>query len=298
MRLTVIGERGQVALALARHAGHDVLVTRLGRRTHDLLMASDWTSLVGDTAPDVIVNAAAYTDVERAEIEPSAAFAVNCEGARRIAIAAHQLGCPLIHLSTEYVFDGEQSQPYRETDPPSPLNAYGQSKLAGERAVLECTKDAVVLRSSWVYSASGRNFLTALISRARDTSEIDVIADRTGAPTSAEELARAIEQVARHLLMDASYGRGIFHISCAGSTTWAEFAAEIISGLPSHPTRRASVRPITSKDLKELARRPSNSLLDNELITTVHNITLPDWRLALSAVLNRLGAEGYGVVGR
>jgi dTDP-4-dehydrorhamnose reductase len=283
MRVTVVGVHGQVARALARRASGRFNVVRLGRPTFDLERVRDATSQIAETRPDVIVNAAAFTNVEGAEKSQETAFRVNEAGAGIVAQAAATLGVPLIHLSTEYVFDGNKPTPYSEEDPTAPLSVYGRSKLAGERAVASATDDYVILRTSWVYSTFG-GFFAKILERAATSSEIPVVADRFGAPTSAFELARGIEQVARNLVQSPSAraGRGIFHMTCAGQTSWAGFAIEILRGRNSH------VRPIRSDALVELARRPANSLLCNDRLLEVHGVALAHWQDALSDVLEQL----------
>jgi dTDP-4-dehydrorhamnose reductase len=284
MRVTVVGRRGQVARALARRANDHFHVVRLGRPAFDLERVTNATSEIAETRPDVIINAAAFTDVEGAEKTPAAAFQVNQAGAGIVAAAAASLGVPLIHLSTEYVFDGDKLAPYSEGDPATPLSAYGRSKLAGEKAVAAATDNYAILRTSWVYSTYGRNFLAKILERAATSPEIPVVADRFGAPTSAFELARGIEQVARNLVQSPSAraARGIFHMTCAGKTSWAGFASEILRG------RDTRVHAIRSDALVELARRPANSLLSNERLLDVHGVALAHWTDALADVLEQL----------
>lgn len=292
MRVTVIGAQGQVARALAERASAEFAVTRLGRKTFDLEAVAGAEHAIGSTQPDIIVNAAAYTDVDGAERASDTAFRVNATGARKVAAAAAALKVPLIHVSTEYVFDGSQAEPYTEADAPAPLNAYGHSKLAGEEAVAAETNDHVILRTSWLYSPYGRNFLTKIRAQLGATAEISVIADRRGAPTSALELARGIEQVARNLVQSRSdVGRGIFHMTCAGETTWAGFAAEIIAQSEEIGGPRPVVRPIASTSLPELARRPINSGLNNDRLASLHGVTLINWKDALSLVMRKLKGD-------
>lgn len=289
MRVIVIGRSGQLARALAERASGDLDVVRLGRPDLDLETVRDISDRLCSLHPDIIVNTAAFTDVDGAERTPEAAFRVNCDGARRVAEAAATLGVPLVHLSTEYVFDGGSDRPYRETDPTAPLNVYGRSKLSGEAAVAEITADHAILRTSWLYSPYSRNFFTKVLEKSRGSAEIPVVADRLGSPTTVFELARGIEQVARNLLAwrDSSRGRGMFHMTCAGETSWAGFASEILRNTG------CTVRPVTSDSFVELARRPMNSRLCNDRLSDVHGVALARWQDALSEVWTR-----YGDVGR
>ena len=287
--MIVVGRSGQLARALAERAGGGLDIVRLGRPDLDLETATDVAAPLSSFCPDIIVNTAAFTDVDGAERTPDAAFRVNRDGARRIAEAASTLGVPLVHLSTDYVFDGGSDRPYREEDPTAPLSVYGRSKLAGEAAVAEATTDHAILRTSWLYAPYGRSFFTKVLEKSRDSREIQVVADRLGSPTSAFELARGIEQVARNLLTwrEAGRGRGLFHITCAGETSWAGFASEILRNTG------CTVRPVTSDSFVELARRPMNSRLCNDRLSDVHGVVLPRWQDALSEIWTR-----YGDVGR
>lgn len=283
--MIVIGRSGQLARALAERATDGVDIVCLGRPDLDLETAQHVLAPVSSFRPDIIVNTAAFTDVDGAERAPDTAFRINRDGARKVADAAAALGVPLVHVSTEYVFDGCSNRPYREADPTAPLNVYGHSKLAGEAAVAEATGDHAILRTSWLYSPYGRNFFTKVLEKSRSSQEIPVVADRLGSPTSAFTLARGIGQVARNLLAwrDSVRGRGIFHMTCAGETSWAGFASEIVRNTG------CAVRPVASDSFVELARRPMNSRLGNGRLIDVHGVVLPHWQDALSEVWTRYG---------
>ncbi len=286
MQITVIGRSGQVALALLGRPNTTASITCLGRPDLDLESPHDIKVQIAATQPDVIVNAAAYTDVERAEEQFEKAFAVNAKGAGRVAAVACALRVPLVHLSSEYVFDGHCPRPYREEDATSPLNVYGASKLAGENAVAAETDDYAIVRTTWLYSPSGRNFLTKIRMQACRQLSIDVVDDRFGAPTSAMEVARGVELIARNLRMSrCSRMRGIFHMTCAGETTWARFAAEILSQSQEPAVTNSVIYPIFSTSLPELAKRPMNSRLDNSRVAEVHGLKLAHWKDALSEVM-------------
>lgn len=291
MRLVVTGREGQVVRSLIeRSSGSDVEVIALGRPEFDLTgRASEIIARVEGACPDVIVSAAAYTQVDRAESEPDAAFAANCEGPRAIAHAASKLAVPLIHLSTDYVFDGEAAEPYRETDEVNPTGVYGASKLAGETAVLETHDDSVVLRTAWVYSSFGANFVKTMLRLAGERDQVSVVADQQGNPTSALDIADGILRVAANLSSNNSRElRGVFHMTGAGSATWADlaeavFAESAVNGAPS-----ANVHRIASADYPTPARRPLNSRLDCRKLERVQGVRLPDWHASLKGIVRRL----------
>lgn len=230
MRLLVTGTEGQVARALAERAGPGLEVIRLGRPQLELAAPVDLAGLFARHAPDVVVSAAAYTAVDRAESEPDLAFAINASGAGAVADAARALGVPVVHLSTDYVFDGSGSRGLLETDPTGPIGVYGASKLAGEAAVAAANADHAILRTAWVYAPFGGNFVRTMLRLAGTRDEVRVVADQHGTPTSALDIAAAVEQVARNLAgrpADAAL-RGTFHLTAAGGPTdWAAFATEI-----------------------------------------------------------------------
>jgi len=294
MRIIVIGKEGQVARALAEQApSHGAEATLLGRPSLDLADPSGIEDILFETGGDLIVNAAAYTAVDRAEAEPELAEAINGIGAGVVAGAAATMGIPLIHLSTDYVFDGSLDRPYREDDAVKPLGVYGASKLLGERAVAAETADFAILRTAWIYSPFGRNFVKTMLRLAREREEIGVVADQIGSPTSALDLADGILAVAKNLLdrpKDESL-RGVFHIAGTGFASWAEFATEIfvLSARLGGPSAR--VRAITTADYPTLAKRPANSRLDCTKLHQVHGLELPSWRDSLGPCLERIIEE-------
>jgi dTDP-4-dehydrorhamnose reductase len=290
MRMTVIGGRGQVARALAGRASSSFVVVPMGRPTIDLATCDDLVPQVAATRPDVVVNAAAYTDVDGAEREPEAANAVNAAGAECVAGAAAAIGVPLIHLSTDYVYDGAKPVPYVETDAPAPLNAYGRSKLAGEQLAARAAVDCTILRTSWVYAPFGRNFVMTMLRLVATHPQVRVIADRYGAPTSALDIAWGIEQIARNLVASRGRAGGVFHMTADGETTWAQFAEEIFACLRARDGRTANVVPISWRDYPETACRPCNSRLDSSLLARTHGVALPHWRRALAQVMARVEA--------
>ena len=295
MRMLVTGIEGQVARALAERAGPDLEVIRLGRPELDLATAGDLTDLFAGEAPEVIVNAAAHTAVDRAESEPGLAHAINAIGAGAVARAAADLRVPIIQLSTDYVFDGSGDRPLSEDDPTAPINVYGASKLAGEDEVAAVGSDHVILRTSWVHAPFGANFVRTMLRLAESRDEVAVVGDQWGRPTSALDIAAAIETIAGNLLArpgDASM-RGVFHLTASGeATTWAGFAEEIFRLSAAHRGPSARVRAITSDEWPTAARRPRWSVLDGARLAEIHGVRLPAWPVSLDRVVARLVAGG------
>lgn len=282
MRLVVTGREGQVVRAVIAQAGPGLDVVALGRPELDLSQPGTLAQALRDARPDALVNAAAYTMVDKAEEEALAAL-INGEAAGALAQAAAALGVPIIQISTDYVFDGTKASPYVETDPVAPVNAYGRSKLAGERAVAAANPRHAILRTSWVYDGQGKNFLKTMLRLAETRDELSVVADQTGAPSWAPDIATAVIAVARNLVADGGARRaGVFHMSGAGETNWAGFAEEIfrLSAASGGPSAR--VRPIATVDYPTPARRPANSCLNCDRLEAVHGARLHDWREALA----------------
>lgn len=296
MRVLVIGRSGQLARALSE-AGNDVgaEVVTLGRPDIDLASGAPIVSRIGDFTPEVIVNAAAYTNVDGAEDDENAAYAINAGGASKVAVAAASLAVPIVQISTDYVFNGSAGVPYVETDTPDPLGAYGRTKYAGELLVGRYANHAI-LRTSWIYSSMGSNFVRTMLQLATNRDEVRVVDDQFGCPTSARDLAGGVLTVCENLYTrpeNSSY-RGTFHLGSLGDGSWAdvaeatfEFSARI--GGPS-----ARVVRIGSRDYPTRAQRPSNSRLNSKKIATVHNVRLRTWKQALAECVEEIVAErGY-----
>jgi dTDP-4-dehydrorhamnose reductase len=295
MRLVVTGKEGQVARSLAeRAAGIDFEVITLGRPELDLAGGAETiVGLIEEARPDVIVSAAAYTAVDKAESEPEIAFAVNEAGARAVAQAANRLAVPLIHLSTDYVFDGLKGAPYVEEDETGPTGVYGASKLAGEKAVLDEHSDTAILRTAWVYSPFGANFVKTMLRLAGDRDEVGVVSDQRGNPTSALDIADGILRVAANVAGSAEGSlRGIFHMTAAGEGSWAEFAETIFAASAEAGGPSARVRAISTADYPTAAKRPANSRLDCGKLARTHGVSLPEWHSSLKEVLSRLVQTG------
>ncbi|NMN03197.1 MULTISPECIES: dTDP-4-dehydrorhamnose reductase [unclassified Novosphingobium] len=291
MRIAVTGRSGQVVTSLIERgavAGHEIVP--LGRPELDLGDPDSVHHTIAACAPDLVVSAAAYTAVDKAESEPELAFAVNAQGAGAVARAAAACNAPVIHLSTDYVFDGLLGRPYAEGDPTGPTGVYGASKLAGETAVLDGHPgQATVLRVAWVYSPFGGNFVKTMLRLAADRDEIGVVADQIGNPTSALDIADGVLTVADNLVRRADPGlRGVFHMTAAGEASWAEFAEAIFAASPPLDGPQARVRPIATQDYPTPARRPANSRLDSRLLAQVHGVALPSWRDSMNTVVGRL----------
>jgi dTDP-4-dehydrorhamnose reductase len=295
MRVVVTGREGQVARSLVeRGSSEGHVIVPIGRPELDL--AGDSQAIVGAIEaanPDVIVSAAAYTAVDRAESEPDLVFAINDLGAAAVASAARLLDVPLVHLSTDYVFDGTKPSPYVEEDTPSPAGVYGASKLAGEKAVLAEHADSAILRTAWVYSPFGANFVKTMLRLAADRDEIGVVADQHGNPTSALDIADGVLAVAGNLLRDKDPQlRGIFHMAAEGDASWAGFAETIFATSARQGGPSARVKHITAADYPTAARRPANSRLDCRKLETMHGVSLPDWRSSTDLVVGRLLGNG------
>jgi dTDP-4-dehydrorhamnose reductase len=289
--MVVTGRNGQVVRSLEERAsGGEFDVVPLGRPELDLTAPeAAIISAIEATAPDVLVSAAAYTAVDKAESEPELAFAINEGGARALARAAHKLRVPLIHLSTDYVFDGTKASPYVEDDAPNPTGVYGASKLAGEQAVLAEHDDTAVLRTAWVYSPFGSNFVRTMLRLAGERDEVGVVSDQRGNPTNALDIADGTLAVAANLLAGSDAAqRGIFHMTAREDASWAEFAEAIFAASADAGGPTASVRRIATADYPTAARRPANSRLDCAKIERVHGVRLPSWRQSLPSVVSRL----------
>ena len=280
MRILLTGSKGQIGSALVRTLAPLGDVIAVDRAGLDLLDADAIRRNIKELKPAIIVNAAAYTAVDRAEIEREAAFSVNATAVRVLAEEARKLDALLVHFSTDYVFDGEKSAPYVESDAPAPLNAYGQSKLEGERAIAASGCRHFIFRTSWVYGPLGRNFLHAILAAAKVKPELRVVDDQRGAPTSSGAIAGAIARVLANPELSRK-ASGLYHLSAGGETTWHGFATAILeaTGL------NTPVVAIRSDEYPVAARRPKNSLLDNSKIGATFGVALSDWRQGLAAVL-------------
>lgn len=283
----ITGGSGQLAMAL--EAAIRRPARRVGRPEFDFDRPESIVAVFRDCAPSAVVNAAAWTAVDQAEQEPAAAARANAEGPGQLAALCAAAGIPLIHISTDYVFDGDKGAPYVETDQPNPTGVYGATKLAGERAVLAAWPRSIVLRTAWVYSAGGRNFVRTMLNAARKTDQLRVVADQKGCPTAAADLADAILGILDRLdggWQDAY--AGIYHAAGSGWTTWHGLATAIFAESARFGEPVPNVTPIATADWPTPARRPADSRLACDRLAAVFGIALPDWRPSLARTVAAL----------
>lgn len=287
-RILVTGARGQLGGALAELLPAHGEVVAVDRATLDLADADAIVRVMREVAPDLVINAGAYTAVDLAERERDAAFAVNARAPGILAEEAKRRGAVLVHYSTDYVFDGSGRVPYTEASPTGPLNAYGASKLAGEQAVAASGAHALVLRTSWVYGLTGKNFLLTIRRLAAERDELRIVADQAGTPNWSHDLAAATGELVARGLPALAERAGLFHLSAAGATTWHGFAQAIVG-----PVTTPRVVPIATADYPTPARRPAYGVLATDRLRDVFGVTLRPWPDALSACLGR-GGSGAG----
>jgi dTDP-4-dehydrorhamnose reductase len=287
----IIGRHGQIATSLseAQLAPGNSVVT-IGRPEIDLCDRDSISRAIRAFRPRIVINAAAYTAVDRAEDEPELARAVNATGAEAVAIAAAEVGATIIHFSTDYVFDGTKRAPYLETDSVAPLGSYGRSKLEGEALVAAANPRHIILRTAWVFSPYGSNFAKTMLRLNQERPEIGVVDDQYGTPTYAPDLAEAICQLIAKLRGPTlpSEFFGTFHAVNAGETTWCGFARAIVEGAAHRGAPCAVVQPICTSDYPTKARRPAYSLLSTEKLALVYGLQLRSWEDALPDALDRL----------
>lgn len=287
----ILGANGQVGREVQRSFADAELIV-CDRRQADLANPDQLRSVVRNAAPDLILNAAAYTAVDGAESDRDSAFAINAHAPGVLAEEAARLGALLVHYSTDYVFDGARDSPWLEADPTKPLNVYGASKLAGEQAIAAAGGKHLIFRTSWVYGPHGKNFLLTMLRLAGERQRLSIVDDQTGAPTT----SIAIADATRTVIDEIRSGRhqdwsGIYHMTCAGVTTWCGFAKEIFARAGSLAPRVPEVAPIASKDYPTPASRPRNSVLCNDKLVARFGICMPAWEDALEAALAQLRAH-------
>jgi dTDP-4-dehydrorhamnose reductase len=287
-RLLILGAQGQVGRALAARARQAAIPhAALGRAECDITNLLAVERAVQTSR--MVINCAAYTSVDRAETDVEAAHGVNAVGAENIARACSEIGVPLVHLSTDHVFDGESLGPAREDDPARPLNVYGRSKLAGEIAVRTCLQSHIILRTSWIFSADGQNFAKTMIRLAHEQAQLRIVDDQVGGPTAATDLATAILRIVDISTEQGFSDWGTYHFSGAPAVSRYEFARAIVAG------SGAEVLPVGTADYPVPARRPANVVFDCSRIFRVFAIRQPDWRIALADVRAAL-AENRGAM--
>jgi dTDP-4-dehydrorhamnose reductase len=292
-RILIVGSAGQVGVELQRSfAGAGEIICH-DRDSVDLAVPEQVRALVRTVAPDIILNAAAYTAVDRAEVEQEASIAVNATAPGILAEEALRRDALLVHYSTDYVFDGSKTSPWLETDAPNPLNFYGASKLAGEKAIQQVGGKFLIFRTSWVYGPYGNNFMLTMLRLARERESLSIVDDQIGAPTSSIELAKATRTITAGVMSD-QFGAtfvwaGLYHMTCVGSVSWCGFARAIFARadvlLQGNVPR---VTPIPSAEYTTLANRPRNSQLSNIKLKNSFNVQLEHWEAALDYVIRRL----------
>jgi len=292
MRLLLLGGTGQVGREFRAHLPTGIDCIAPSRAELDLTDADSITRIISAGSWSAVVNAAGYTDVDRAESEPTLAFAINTDAPARLAAETGRRGIPLIHISTDYVFDGRKGASYVESDATGPLNAYGRSKLAGELGIRAATSRHVIIRTSWVYSPTGKNFVRTILRLAAERERLTIVADQRGCPTAARDIAKASLDVALRCAAEpdrAPYG--LYHFAGAGEATWFEFACAIIEIADGWLPRQPQVVPIKTADYPTKALRPADTRLDCAAMARVFGITARPWREALTATLDCLLAK-------
>ena len=285
--ILVTGGSGQLATALARRAADRVHV--VGRPDFDFDRPETLDRCLQETMPSLVINAAAWTAVDLAESEQAAAARANTEGPAHLARLCQAASIPLIHVSTDYVFDGGKGSPYVESDPTSPTGVYGRTKLAGEFAVAASCSKAVIARTSWVYAATGKNFVRTMLAAAERNPVLKVVGDQQGCPTAAADLADALLEVAVQLQMDwrAEFA-GVFHVAGTGSTSWHGLAAATFQAASRHGRVAPELRAITTAEWPTPARRPADSRLNCDRLASVFGIVLPSWQRSLDDVVDAI----------
>ena len=283
MRVLVFGQTGQVATELALQAGADIAMTCLGRDRADLSDPAACAAAIAASDADVVINAAAYTAVDKAEADEDLATTINGAAPGAMAQACAARAIPFLHVSTDYVFDGTGTRPWQTDDPTGPLGAYGRSKLAGEQAVRAAGGPHAILRTSWVFSAHGANFVKTMLRLGAEREKLTIVADQVGGPTSAADIAAALLTMARAFHAGHATS-GTYHFSGAPDVSWADFAREIFAqaGLT------CAVQDIPTSAYPTPARRPANSRMDCAALTRDFAIERPDWRISLATVLSDL----------
>ncbi len=294
MKILVTGSTGQLARSLVERAeGYaDVELIAVGRPELDLEVPGSANDAIQRARPDLVINAAAWTDVDGAEEMRLRALRINAEGAGEVAAAAAAIGAPIIQMSTDYVFDGTSVEPYVEEAPPRPLNSYGRSKLAGEEAVRAANPNHLILRTAWVYSPFGRNFVKTMFATADERDELRVVSDQRGNPTSALEMADALLGIIVAWRQGDRIGQGeTFHLAGSGEASWFELARSVMDLREQRGLRTAELVPIAAAEWPMRAVRPRYSVMSNAKFEQAFGFALPDWRQSVAAVVRRLAAE-------
>jgi dTDP-4-dehydrorhamnose reductase len=296
-RVLIVGGAGQVGKELQRSFSGFGEIVAVDRENFDIAVPEEIRALIHRIRPHVILNAAAYTAVDRAESEPERAMAINGEAPRVLAEEARSSDAMLVHYSTDYVFDGSKPAPWTEEDAPHPLSVYGSSKLAGEEAIRQVAGRYLIFRTSWVYGPHGNNFLLTMLRLGRERDLLRVVDDQHGAPTTSIEIANATRAIAEGALAgrfgEPEAWAGLYHMTCSGATTWCGFAQAIFARAGHRLDERVpEVKPIASSEYPTAARRPLNSVLSNAKLKARFGVALAPWEAALGAVVEKLPEEG------
>lgn len=292
-RIVVTGREGQLVRSLIeRAAGRDVELIALGRPDLDLDVPGAARAAISRARPDLVINAAAYTNVDAAEDEPDRAMRINSDAAGEIAAAAREAGAAMVQISTDYVFDGAASGPYAEDAATGPIGVYGRTKLAGERRVRAADSAAIVVRTAWVYSPFGRNFVRTMMTLARTRDTVGVVADQRGNPTSALDLADGLLALADRLARGdrATLGQ-VYHLAGTGAASWFDLARHVFATCAKLGLPTAEAKPVTTADYPTKAARPANSMLDCARFTADMGFAMPAWREATAATVARIADE-------
>jgi dTDP-4-dehydrorhamnose reductase len=296
-KILLTGVNGQVGHALQAILANQFNVTALAREHLDLTHPDEIRRTVSEVNPDIIINPAAYTAVDKAESEPELAYAINATAPQVIAEEAKKINAALIHFSTDYVYDGNKPTPYLESDKVNPISVYGKSKLAGEDAIRNVGLPHLILRTSWVYSDYGKNFLKTILRLGAERDSLRVVSDQYGAPTSAHSIATGVLELLSTWDVKMAEEVGVYHFTNQGTASWYEFACQIVSdyealsshnGLPKLQVNPENITPITTSEYPTPAARPINSRLDNTKLKNIFNVSLPLWQDALKLTMTKL----------
>jgi dTDP-4-dehydrorhamnose reductase len=292
-KILILGKQGQVAWELQRTLASLGDVTVFGSGQLDLANPDTIRTQVRSIQPDIIVNAAAYTAVDKAETEPELCKSINAVAPGILAELARESQALLVHYSTDYVFDGTKVGAYSETDPTNPLSVYGASKLAGERAISQVDCAHLIFRTTWVYGNRGKNFLLTILRLAAERKELKIVADQVGSPTWSRSISEATAQIIAQCRHDHSSVKGLYNLSAAGATSWHGFANQIVDRSrsidPELDLAIEQILPIPATDYPTPAQRPANSVLDNSKILADFGVQLPDWQVSLAQCMEKLG---------
>jgi len=295
MRILITGVNGQVGWALKQLAGQFQQHTLIALERHDLdITCKDAVNqTIAKENADIVINAAAYTSVDKAEDNAESAFNINCDGVDNLASSCLNADIPLLHISTDYVFNGKKTSPYIETDSPNPLGIYGHSKLAGEQAITEQLNRFIILRTSWVFGSHGQNFVKTILRLSQDRSELNIIADQFGAPTSASSIAYCLLQICDQYDNDIAMSWGLYHFSNTPDTSWHGFTCKIIDLAQKYHLidHEIKVNKITTEQYPLPCARPQNSCLNKNRMTKKLSITVTPWEEELETMLMTLSQQ-------